>query len=104
MLLEADQAANNRELQLMAVAGMSFYAASGDDGSSDCRRSLGINGPEVDDPAVQPYATGVGGTNLDASPGAHRDACGAATAPPTAAVAAACRSRSRCRAGRRGRA
>ena len=49
----------------MAVAGMSFYAASGDDGSSDCHRSLGFNGLEVDDPAVQPYATGVGGTNLD---------------------------------------
>ena len=40
-LLEAEQAANNRELQLMAVAGMSFYAASGDDGSSDCATSLG---------------------------------------------------------------
>ena len=66
-LLEADQAATNRELQLMAVAGMSFYAASGDDGASDCHRSLGFNGPEVDDPAVQPYATGVGGTNLDVS-------------------------------------
>jgi kumamolisin len=64
VLLEADQAANNFELQLMAVAGMSFYAASGDDGSSDCRRSLGINNFVVDDPAVQPYATGVGGTNL----------------------------------------
>ena len=68
VLLEADQAANNRELQLMAVAGMSFYAASGDDGSSDCARSLGTSALEVDDPAVQPYATGVGGTNLDVSP------------------------------------
>lgn len=61
---EAAQAATNRELQLMAVAGMSFYAASGDDGSSDCAR-FAINTPEVDDPAVQPYATGVGGTNLN---------------------------------------
>jgi kumamolisin len=52
----------------MAVAGMSFYAASGDDGSADCNRSLGFEGLEVDDPAVQPYATGVGGTNLN--PGA----------------------------------
>jgi subtilase family serine protease len=64
-LLEASQAANNRELQLMAVAGMSFYAASGDDGSSDCHRSLGFDGLQVDDPAVQPYATGVGGTKLN---------------------------------------
>ena len=48
----------------MAVAGMSFYAASGDSGSSDCAR-FGINAPEVDDPAAQPYATGVGGTNLN---------------------------------------
>ena len=48
--------------------GMSFYAASGDDGSSDCHRSLGFDGLQVDDPAVQPYATGVGGTQPDASP------------------------------------
>jgi kumamolisin len=44
------QAATNQELQLLAVAGMSFFVASGDDGSSDCHR-LGFNGLDVDDPA-----------------------------------------------------
>jgi subtilase family serine protease len=64
--LNSDIAATNAELELMAIAGMSFYAASGDSGSSDCAR-FGNNAPEVDDPAAQPYATGVGGTNLDPS-------------------------------------
>jgi kumamolisin len=73
VLFEAEQAINNFELQLMAVAGMSFYAASGDSGSSDCDR-FGIDALEVDDPAVQPYATGVGGTNF--SPGPNETAWG----------------------------
>ena len=51
----------------MAVAGMSFFSASGDDGASDCHR-LGFNGLAVDDPAGQPYATGVGGTTLHTGP------------------------------------
>jgi subtilase family serine protease len=65
------QAATNTELQMMAVAGISFFAASGDDGSSDCHRN-GINGLAVDDPASQPYATGVGGTNLSLGPRTER--------------------------------
>lgn len=68
------QAATNQELQLMAVAGMSFFVASGDDGSSDCHR-LGFNGLAVDDPAGQPYATGVGGTSLTTGP-FHEDVWG----------------------------
>jgi len=64
--LRSDAAATNTELQLLAVAGISFFAASGDDGASDCNR-FGIKAPEVDDPASQPYATGVGGTRLDPS-------------------------------------
>ena len=65
--LRSDAAATNTELQLLAVAGVSFFAASGDDGASDCDR-FGIKAPEVDDPASQPYATGVGGTSLVTSP------------------------------------
>jgi subtilase family serine protease len=61
------QAATNRELQLMAVAGISFFTASGDAGSSGCH-PVGYNGLDVDDPAGQPYATGVGGTTLHTSP------------------------------------
>jgi kumamolisin len=68
------QAATNKELQMLAVAGMSFFVASGDDGSSDCHR-LGFNGLDVDDPAGQPYATGVGGTTLTTGP-FHEDVWG----------------------------
>ncbi|HKV68864.1 MAG TPA: S53 family peptidase, partial [Gaiellales bacterium] len=68
------QAATNQELQLLAVAGMSFFVASGDDGSSDCHR-LGFDGLVVDDPAGQPYATGVGGTSLTTGP-FHEDVWG----------------------------
>jgi hypothetical protein len=64
--LRSDAAATNTELQLLAVSGISFFAASGDDGSSDCN-AFGITAPEVDDPASQSYATGVGGTRLDPS-------------------------------------
>ncbi len=45
-----------------AVQGQSVFAASGDDGSSDCAtRALA-----VDDPASQPDVTGVGGTKVTA--------------------------------------
>jgi subtilase family serine protease len=64
--LRSDAAATDTELQLLAVAGISFYAASGDNGASDCN-DFGIPAPQVDDPASQPYATGVGGTRLDPS-------------------------------------
>ena len=43
-----------------ATQGQTIYAAAGDDGSSDCvTSSLG-----VDDPASQPYVTGVGGLHM----------------------------------------
>ena len=43
----------------MAAQGQSLYAAAGDSGAYDDSQSL-----SVDDPASQPYVTGVGGTNL----------------------------------------
>lgn len=49
----------NNIFQQMAVQGQSFYAASGDGGAYDDRRTL-----SVDDPASQPYVTGAGGTTL----------------------------------------
>lgn len=51
----------NTALELVAAAGISFYVASGDDGSSDC--GVG-NGLWVGDPSSQPFATAVGGTTL----------------------------------------
>jgi subtilase family serine protease len=68
-------ASMNQELELMAVNGMSFFAASGDDGSSDCHRQ-GVNSIAVDDPAGQPYATGVGGTQLTNTSPHHENVWG----------------------------
>ncbi len=55
-------------LEEAAAQGQSFFAASGDDGSEDClKRTHGV-GLAVDDPASQPFATGVGGTTLTNAP------------------------------------
>jgi len=54
-------AATNDALQLAAVSGITFLAASGDSGSFDC---AGFPVLAVDDPAAQPFATGVGGSDL----------------------------------------
>jgi kumamolisin len=63
--------AEDRELKLMAAAGISFVSAAGDDGSADC--GLGeVAQPHrlaVDYPASSPWATAVGGTNLQLNPG-----------------------------------
>ena len=51
-----------------AAQGQTFLAASGDEGSEDCNVP-GFSGNttlEVDDPASQPWVTGVGGTSLGA--------------------------------------
>jgi subtilase family serine protease len=45
-----------------ATQGQSVFAAAGDNGSEDCDTSA----LAVDDPASQPYVTGVGGTSLTA--------------------------------------
>jgi kumamolisin len=56
--------AENNAFQIAAVGGMSFFAASGDDGASDCRAADGSLSQAVDDPASQPFVTGVGGTTI----------------------------------------
>ncbi len=60
--------AENTALQLAAAAGMSFYVASGDQGSSACVNTTGSTALATVDPASQPYATAVGGTRLRTSP------------------------------------
>jgi kumamolisin len=67
--------AESYQLQLAAAAGLSFYAASGDSGSSDCK-PLGSSETQlaVDDPASQPFVTGVGGTTLHSADGADSTA------------------------------
>ncbi|WP_042420409.1 S53 family peptidase [Streptacidiphilus anmyonensis] len=62
----AQFAAENTIFQEAAAQGQSVVAASGDSGSSDCYRA-GVNSDtslSVDDPASQPYVTGVGGTHM----------------------------------------
>ena len=46
-----------------ATAGESVFAAAGDDGSTDCRTAP-TSRVAVDDPASQPFVTGVGGLTL----------------------------------------
>ncbi|MDH2902501.1 MAG: protease pro-enzyme activation domain-containing protein [Actinomycetota bacterium] len=49
--------------QQMAAQGQTVIAAAGDNGSSDCT-GIVSNAPAVDDPASQPYVTGVGGLSV----------------------------------------
>ena len=49
----------------MAAEGIAVFAASGDDGAYDCGNSY--TSANVNDPAAQPYVTGVGGTSLIAT-------------------------------------
>jgi subtilase family serine protease len=50
--------------QEAAVQGQSVLAASGDTGSAGCQNELGSSRLAVQDPASQPFVTGVGGTTL----------------------------------------
>lgn len=62
----SDQAsAENTLFHQAAAEGMSIVAASGDSGSEDCFPSPPTL--QVDDPASQPFVTGVGGTSLNAN-------------------------------------
>jgi subtilase family serine protease len=55
--------AENALFEEAAVQGQSLVASSGDEGSDDC----GDGRPSVDDPASQPWVTGVGATSLQGS-------------------------------------
>ncbi|MGW5720671.1 S53 family peptidase [Amycolatopsis sp. NPDC003865] len=44
--------------------GISYFAAAGDDGTTDCYRQTGSTAKAVDFPASSPNVTGVGGTKL----------------------------------------
>jgi subtilase family serine protease len=58
--------AENTLFEQAAVQGQSIVAADGDNGAQDCNSRSGpdYNQLSVDDPAAQPYVTGVGGTTL----------------------------------------
>ncbi len=64
-----DAAAENTLFEEAAVQGQTFVASSGDSGSEDCDNGHGQRGNtalDVDDPASQPFVTGVGGTSMSA--------------------------------------
>lgn len=67
----SDLTAEHDLFQQAAAQGQTIVAAAGDSGSEDCYgdgstpRNTGL---AVDDPASQPYVTGVGGTTLQRSP------------------------------------
>jgi hypothetical protein len=65
---EGSLAANveNTLFQEAAVQGQTVLAASGDHGAQDCASGTESTKASVDDPASQPYVTGVGGTSLSA--------------------------------------
>ncbi len=65
--ISATASAENTIFAEAAAQGQSVVAASGDDGSSDCYRATGSTAKAVDDPASQPYVTGVGGTSMTGS-------------------------------------
>ncbi len=56
--------AMDQALQYATAAGVTVFAASGDEGSSDCVDTTGSVAPAVDYPASSPYVVGVGGTTL----------------------------------------
>jgi subtilase family serine protease len=56
-------AAEHVLFEQMAAQGQTVIAAAGDEGSSDCS-GVTSNAPAVDDPASQPFVTGVGGLSV----------------------------------------
>jgi kumamolisin len=58
--------AESTHLKMLAANGISFFAATGDSGSSDCSALTGgaVRALYTDDPSSQPFATAVGGTTL----------------------------------------
>jgi kumamolisin len=53
------------EMELAAAAGISYFSATGDDGSSDCKSANKTDHRLItDDPSSQPFVTAVGGTSL----------------------------------------
>jgi subtilase family serine protease len=64
-----EEAAFNVLLQEAATQGQSFFVAAGDNGSSDCYEPENgdlYKGLQVDYPGTDPFATDVGGTQMDA--------------------------------------
>lgn len=66
--------AANQILKSLTAAGVTVFAASGDNGAYDCTGLLGLGSAQgVDFPASSPYVVGVGGTALRPAPGGPND-------------------------------
>ena len=68
-------AAENNYSTEAAAQGQTMFAASGDNGASGCIQDTGspnIDKASVNDPASQPFVTGVGGTTLSGEPATSR--------------------------------
>ena len=64
----AEAQAENTLFEEAAIQGQSVLAASGDEGSEDCLgKGYADDSLAVDDPASQPFVTGVGGTSWSAA-------------------------------------
>ena len=65
--------AESTHLELVAAAGISFFSATGDSGSSDCAAASrgAVKALYTDDPSSQPFATAVGGTTLQNTSGSQ---------------------------------
>ncbi len=65
--LSSDVQEENSLFTIAAAQGQTIVASAGDEGTNDCQTFLPPNGnpqKSVDDPASQPFITGVGGTTL----------------------------------------
>ena len=63
-LYPPDEQAISQDLQNAVAAGLTFSAASGDNGSADCKPATGSSAAAVDYPASDPSTVAVGGTSL----------------------------------------
>jgi len=60
-----DPSAEQPIFEQMSAEGQTVISAAGDSGSSDCSQGTNSNALAVDDPASQPFVTGVGGLTIN---------------------------------------
>ena len=71
IVTQAEANTENAFFLIAAAQGQSIFAASGDHATDDCQGQVTGVTESVDDPASQPYVTGVGGTSLSTTTGSY---------------------------------
>ncbi len=71
LVTQATAQLENALFTVAAAQGQTILAASGDHATDDCNGQTNSGTESVDDPASQPYVTGVGGTSLSTTVGPH---------------------------------